>query len=522
MNRDVNDEMTTQMTQKRLVSGAMGFLVALGCGVSAFHGYAEDEAMEKLLKTLKERGSISDAEYGDILKASKKSAVSLQGGAADVSLGGRTVTQELLAQRKAIEEIKAMKGVDLKSSLKDKWYEKLSIGGYVQTRFTHVMSPDGSFDMQNGKYLNVPADRSVRAQDSIYFRRARLKLSGDVSERLYVYAQVEFAGTLSGYTRSAGSQSTIDTTATQNLLQMRDFYGDIALDRDKEHRIRVGVSKVPFGFVNMQSSENRLAMERADALNSAVEGERDLGAYYMWASKEARARFKELVKSGLRGSGDYGVFAIGVYNGQGLNNFDQNAEPHAVARLAYPFRMDNGQFIELGLQGYTGNFVPTRGAYYSKTASSSKTPDMSVHGVDDRRAAATFVLYPQPFGIEAEWTAGQGPQLNDVTQRITSQSLQGGYVMVNYRQDTGAGILQPFIRWNYFDGARKFATNAPEDKINEWDFGIQFEPWKELFLKLQYTHTLNRSNTNWAGSATNPAYPTVSGDRIGFQVQFNY
>ena len=158
------------------------------------------------------------------------------------------------------------------------------------------------------------------------------------------------------------------------------------------------------------------------------------------------------------------------------------------------------------------------------------TPDMNPHGVADRRAAATFVYYPQPFGIEAEWTVGQGPQLDptfgDPTKstfgRISSQSLQGGYVMLNYRQDTGMGILQPFIRWNYFDGARKFATNAPEDKINEWDFGIQFEPWKELYLKLQYTHTLNRTNTNWAGAAGNPGYPGVSGDRIGFQVQFNY
>lgn len=535
--------MTTQMTHKRIASGAMGLLVALGYGISGFHGYAGDEAMEKLLKALKDRGSISDAEYSDIVSASRKSGVSLQGGASEVSLGkpSSSVSAELAAQRKAIDEIKALKGLDLKSSLKDKWYEKLSIGGYVQTRFTHVMSPDGSFDMQNGKFLNVPADRSVRAQDSIYFRRARLKLSGDVSERLYVYAQVEFAGTLSGYTRSGGSQTTIDTTATQNILQMRDFYGDFALDSDKEHRIRVGVSKVPFGFVNMQSSENRLAMERADALNSAVEGERDLGIYYMWASKEARARFKELVKSGLRGSGDYGVFAIGAYNGQGLNNFDQNGEPHVVARLAYPFRLDNGQFIELGLQGYAGNFVPTRGTYYNKDATFTPdaakgekqwmaTPDMNPHGVADRRAAATFVYYPQPFGIEAEWTVGQGPQLDptfgDPTKstfgRISSQSLQGGYVMLNYRQDTGMGILQPFIRWNYFDGARKFATNAPEDKINEWDFGIQFEPWKELYLKLQYTHTLNRTNTNWAGAAGNPGYPGVSGDRIGFQVQFNY
>jgi len=66
-------------------------------------------------------------------------------------------------------------------------------------------------------------------------------------------------------------------------LQMRDLYGDIAVDKDKEFRFRVGQSKVPFGWVNLQSSQNRGPLERPDALNSAAEGERDVGVFFMWA-----------------------------------------------------------------------------------------------------------------------------------------------------------------------------------------------------------------------------------------------
>jgi hypothetical protein len=87
------------------------------------------------------------------------------------------------------------------------------------------------------------------------------------------------------------------------------------LSFDTKFRLRVGQSKVPFGFENLQSSQNRLTLDRNDAL-SAVANERDLGAFFYWAPSKIRERFAMLVKDGYKGSGDYGVFAFGVYNGQ--------------------------------------------------------------------------------------------------------------------------------------------------------------------------------------------------------------
>ncbi len=158
-------------------------------------------------------------------------------------------------------------------------------------------------------------------------RRGRLVFSGDVADHLSLYAQTDFNG-------SPGSPDF--------ALQMRDLYGDIWLDQGKTYRVRVGQSKVPFGWVNLQSSSNRAPLERPDALNSAVEGERDLGAALMWASPTAQQRFRELGTVALKGSGDYGVLSAGLYSGQGLNRSDQNGDPHGFVRAAYPFKTAAG------------------------------------------------------------------------------------------------------------------------------------------------------------------------------------
>lgn len=402
--------------------------------------------------------------------------------------------------------------VNLRSGPKEAaWYEKLSIDGYTQVRHTEQMN--------DAAYLTggLPADRSVDPNQSLIIRRGRFKLAGDFG-RVYLYTQWDVAASVdSGTSRNFG-------------LQTRDIYADIALDEAKEHRIRVGVSKVPYGFVNLQSSQNRLQMERPEALNSAVEGERDQGIYYMYANTEDRALFKSLVKDGLKGSGDYGVFTAGFYSGAGLNKADNNGEVHSVVRLSKPWVAASGQTYEAGIGAYAGRFKVTTDLTTGSGLPGGVTKtvlDANINAVDrrdlsdgfvDRRASAHFIMYPQPWGIEAEWTTGQGPQLTDDRTSVTSQSLQGGYIMVNYRHKYGEqSELIPYVRWNYFDGARKFATNAPKMVVNELDIGFEWQWRKEVELQLQYTLADERSNTS-------TAMPTViSGSRrLALQLQFNY
>jgi hypothetical protein len=376
------------------------------------------------------------------------------------------------------------------------WYEKVSIDGYTQVRHTEQMSTDA--------YLTrADNDRSLDPNQSLIVRRGRFKLAGDFG-RVYLYSQWDLAASVdSGTTRNFG-------------LQTRDLYADIAIDEAKEHRIRVGVSKVPYGWVNLQSSQNRLTMERPEALNSAVEGERDQGVYYMYASTESRALFKSLVKDGLKGSGDYGVFTAGFYSGNGLNKADNNGEVHSLVRFSYPWVAASGQIYEAGVGAYAGRFKIGTEAI-SGTTPAMNTRD-STDGFVDRRASAHFIMYPQPWGIEAEWTTGQGPQMNDARTRIEKGYLNGGYVLVNYRHKYGEqSELIPFARWNYFDGARKFGNNAPKLCVNEVDLGVEWQWRKEVELQLQYTFSDERTNS----SATSPTIINGS-QRVALQLQFNY
>lgn len=477
-------------------------LAAAGLSTAVTH--ASDATLLKLLRILRDRGSISAQEYEE-LKVAAEADSKLEGTTPGTSASPgpsapATVAVTAPDGRPSLgskEHQEAPLKGDAKAPAKaPKWYDKISFRGYTQFRYHAILDDSGAG-------LNVPNDRSVSTTESFMLRRARLILSGDVTDHLYVYLQPDFNASPSDGQYSA---------------QLRDVYADVSFDKEKEYRVRLGQSKVPFGFSNLQSSQNRAALERPDALNSAVEGERDIGAFFYWAPAEVRERFKHLVSAGLKGSGDYGVAGIGLYSGQGLNRSDRNGEPHAVARLAYPFELPKKQILELGVQGYTGRFVVDTESVASPVNSAATIrPTAALDGVADERVGVTAVWYPQPFGFEAEWNVGRGPSLSRDFSSIDSDFLQGGYVQLNYKAETAWGVWFPFIRWQRYEGGRKFARNAPDSSVEEVDFGVEWSPWKEVEIAIAYTHTFHRTNTRTA-----PYGDADGSDRIGMQVQWNY
>ncbi len=377
------------------------------------------------------------------------------------------------------------------------WYDTLKIDGYTQVRQTEQLNDAAKL------IGGLPADRSVDPVQSIVIRRARFKITGDIG-RVSLYTQFDLAASVdSGTSRNFG-------------LQTRDIYADIALDEDREHRIRVGVSKVPYGWVNLQSSQNRLAIERPEALNSAVEGERDQGVYYMYADKDSRALFKKHNADGFKGSGDYAVFAAGFFGGTGLNKADNNGEVHSLVRFTYPWVTASGQMYEAGIGGYAGRFMVTPSAITGVGTPVAATERQKTDGFKDRRASAHFIMFPQPWGIEAEWTSGQGPQLNDARTFIDECYLEGGYVQASYRYQYGEGSeLIPFVRWNYYDGARKFGTNAHKMVVNDLDLGFEWQWRPEVELSMMYSLTGERTNATGTSIVKDAR-------RLAIQLQFNY
>ena len=335
------------------------------------------------------------------------------------------------------------------------WYEKLSVRGYVQFRYNRLFET-------NPDLTCAQCDKSIGNAGGFFLRRGRVILSGNVHPRVSVYLQPDYGADVSG---------------TLHFFQLRDAYADVALDGARVHRVRIGQSKIPFGFENLQSSSNRLPLDRHDAMNSGVPNERDIGVLYYWTSPTAAGRFKVLVDSGLKGSGDYGVFGVGLYNGQTANRPEANNSSHAVARLTYPWRLASGQYLEASVQGYTGRFVlPT------VSSGVGSQPEYL-----DQRQAVSVVWYAQPFGVVAEYNTGRGPQYVAASNRVEERPLSGGYLQAMYRYRTRGQVIQPFVRVQEYHGGKKAELDARHYEVHEQEVGVEWLPNPSFELTVQYT-----------------------------------
>lgn len=435
--------------------------------------------------------------FGRSLRASR-----LLAGPASIALALASAPSAVAAQvpapaaPSAIEATPPARGVTLpdasapiKEPKPSHFFDHINVRGYTQFRYNQLLAT-------NDRLVNLQGDRSVGQDAGVLVRRARLVLMGDLHPYVTMYLQTDFAA-------SAGD--------TIHLGQIRDWYFDIALDPERQLRFRVGQSKVPFGFENLQSSQNRLPMDRSDALNSALSGERDLGVFFYYAPPEVRRLFKHLTDSGLKGSGDYGMLGVGVYEGQTINQPDANTNKHVVARVTYPFRLGE-QIVEAGLSGYTGKFVVRTDALVT-------APE---DGVRDTRAAVSFTLYPQPFGLQAEYNLGVGPELTGLTSvtdadgevtysgAVTRESLHGGYVLASLE----LGNVMPFVRVHHYEGGKKHERNAPRYSVRELEGGVEWQLIKPLELTAAYT-VARRTDGRLP-------YDPESGSLLRLQLQINY
>ena len=405
---------------------------------------------------------------------------------------GQITKEEWLKAKADQEKLEAI--VQSERAGTEKWYEKISIRGYTQMRYNYVT---------DDKKLLDDNDSSVGNNKGFLLRRARLIISGDLHERVSLYFQTDFG-------QSTGATGT--TLNNQNFAQIRDLYADVFLTKDKEWRVRGGISKVPFGFENLQSSQQRLALDRTDAINSGAPNERDIGFFLYYTPTETRKVFRSLIDKGLKGSGDYGIVGIGVYNGQSLNVSEANDDKHVVLHGTYPFELPYGQILQVGVDAYRGTFNVTPGAVAPLAGGAAVNPALENNGnIRDERIGTHFVLYPQPFGLQAEWNWGRGPELNAARTRIEEGSLQGGYVQAMYKWDN----IMPYIRWQQYYGGKKNRINSPFNVVRETEVGVEYQINKALELTVAYAW-MKRTDPQTA------PYAIHDGQVVRFQLQWNY
>lgn len=452
-----------------------------------------------------------------------------------VSKGVLTEEEGALLTKGRSNEVEVQKKKESKS-----WTSRVNLRGYVQVRNTTMLGGDDGVNLWSDR--SVGDDKSLGDADKNFLiRRARLIIFGDFGDHLSYYIQPDFAS-------SVGGTSNSNASGAGNFAQLRDAYGDVYIDKTRVHRVRVGQSKVPYGFENLQSSSNRLALDRNDALNSAVRDERDLGAFYYYTPTDIQALFEDINKQGLKHSGNYGMFALGLYNGQGANARDQNDNYHVVSRFTYPWKTESGQIFEAGIQAYKGQYISTTGAYSRLSAAGTLltatptlgtgTPLSGRNGIDDERVGISFVMYPQPFGIQAEWNWGNTPGLDIAKNVIEKKSLNGGYIQAMYKIDnfqflSTNGTLIPFVKWQYFDGYNKAETNSPENHVNDWELGVEWQLAPEVEIAMVY-HRMNRTNlvtgarfaaANGLAANNLPAradYEDFKADALRVQLQYNF
>jgi polyhydroxyalkanoate synthesis regulator phasin len=513
----------------RHLSAAVSSVLLLGFGANAMADSTKD-----IVNALVAKGVLTEEE-GDLLSK------------------GRNMEQEAQAKKE-----------------KKAWTNNIKINGYVQNRVTGMQSGDEGAVLWPDSTGSFGDDRSGSGGGNNFrIRRARIIFSGQVGDHLGFYIQPDFAS-------SAGSGG------SNNVAQLRDAYGDIFIDKEKVHRFRVGQSKVPFGYENLQSSSNRLALDRHDAMNSAVRDERDTGVFYYYTPKNVQDLFKEITDAGLKHTGNYGMFGIGAYMGQGANQNDLNDNWHNVARFTYPWKTESGQIFEAGIQGYRGKYVRSTGSYFQQgvtdgnfnavisstqaasgctgglpscyltssdfavsgatsgnpSSSSSRRGSITARpGVDpddrngfkDERIAVSFRMYPQPWGLEGEWNWGTSPGLDMAENKVKNKSLHGGYIQGSYFAkdvnlfNTNIGNVIPFIRWQYYDGYNKAEVNAPKNNVNDWEFGAEWQIAPEVELVAVY-HNMKRTNmtTGGAFNALEGSYRTFDAQALRLQLQYNF
>ena len=382
---------------------------------------------------------------------------------------------------------------------REAWYDKLRLRGYTQMRFSQIASGDATAPAGISRLRSIH-DSAINGDSNFSFRRLRMVIQGDLNDHVSLYFQPDFAAAVSN--QSVGERR-------EGTVSLRDMYADVFPFEDKSFRIRLGQSKVPYGWENMQSSGNRLALDRTDGINTAAAGERDLGIVAYYTPPKVQAIWDRLAKDGQKLFGNYGAFGIGAFNGQGLNRTETDDNVMLVALATWPFELDGigleGQVFEIG-----GSLMRNR------VRPEIRTGGVSAVGFKDNRALIHAILYPNPIGVQGEWNWGTGPEFVPATGRIEERPIDGGYVQLMAKIDKSPiGPFYPFARWQYYRGGFKAAVNAPRLETEELELGFEFQVDPALEITTTYGFASRKE-------ADERRFGQAEGQIARVQVQWNY
>lgn len=287
------------------------------------------------------------------------------------------------------------------------------------------------FNVIAGKPIKISGYTQLRYQfldedgkiDSFDIRRARLDIKGDVTERFDYRLQTDFAGS---------SAKVLDATAGYKV--------------NPYLKLTAGQFKIPFSLENLASSPKLETINRSQVVEALTargkdvignQNGRDIGI-------QASGNFW---LSGDRSLADY---ALGIFNGSGINASDKNEQKDFVERIVFhPLKG-----LDIGGSYYDG---------YGNWGSPAKNQNRDRIGFE-------FAYLYESLSLKGEYIAGE-----DGATEEDGWYLQTGYFFIPKK-------FQGVLKFDTYDPD----TNVAENKTDVYTFGANWYFNKWAFLQVNY------------------------------------
>lgn len=286
------------------------------------------------------------------------------------------------------------------------------------------------FQLSAGRALQVSGYAEARyrqadtIKDTFDVRRARLSLKGDLGRGFDYRLQADFAG------------------STAKMLD-----ASLGWRHADWLKVTAGQFKIPFSQENLQSSNKMELINRSMVVGALVaragdvigdQNGRDIGV-------QAAGNFALFKTPGFL------EYAVGVFNGSGINRTDLNDQKDVVGR----FVVKPYQGLLVGCSVYEGRYTL------------SATPDQKDIR---RRFGAEFAYQKGPFLARGEYIKGQ-----DVEVKKDGWYLLGGWMAV-------PGKFQVLYRYDAYDPDTTKENNA--SRLDTLGFAWYINKW--AFVQVNY------------------------------------
>lgn len=305
----------------------------------------------------------------------------------------------------------------------------------IKKRLKQDASP--KFEVVSLRQVELSGFAQVRYQwfeesgkkDTFDARRARLSLKGKMGDGFSYNFQEEFGGT------------------AQKLLD-----AEIVYEYAEFLKLSAGQFKIPFSRESLEGADKLETIDRSQVVEALVGWSRDV-----IGNQNGRDIGVKLHGYFPVSNGDYAVeYAVGAFNGAGINTADTNEEKDYAGRLV---------------------FWPARDLYFGGSYYMGKytlASDVTGKVLDRGRTGVEFGFKGTPLSVKGEWIQG-----TDNFTESRGWFLQGGYVLV-------PGIFQGVLKYDTYDPD----TSSSGDKTDVYTVGFNY--WFNKLSRLQVNYEFKK------------------------------